>query len=78
MKVRVSVGKSFEVDVVSDAIEKLRNYWLERDISEGAPGELIDNAIADIEKITGLPFDDEYAIETIVRLDDVNGNLILE
>lgn len=78
MKVRVSVGKTFEIDVASDAIEKLRDYWLEHDTSEGAPNEMIDNAIVDIEKITGLPFGDEYAVETIVRLDDEDGNVILE
>ena len=83
MKVKVHVVKRVEVEVeVNDpAVAELDTFWRNNEIStSGSPelNEMVDKAVLAVEEVTGIPFGDETAPETIAGVYAMDGEPILE
>lgn len=77
MKVKVEISKEIVIDVEDyGTIASLDKYY--RQLPNGFPHLLIKEAIAEVEKLTGIPFGDDNAPETIYGVYAEDGEAILE
>lgn len=75
MKLKVSFVDTIEIETNDPAIVNLdtlfkNDCFIDKYVAE--------NAMAAIEKITGIPFDDGEANRTIISIKDEEGNALLE
>lgn len=79
MKVKVSVMREIEIEV-GDAVSQLAEWYETQSVSQWqyVPNSLIQQAIEEVEKVTGLPFGDSSAESTITAVCDMDGEAILE
>lgn len=77
MKVRIGISKEMEINVdTHSAIMMLDKYY--RQHPNGSDPSFIKEAIAEIEKLTGIPFGADDAPETIYGVYAEDGEAILE
>lgn len=69
-----------EVEINNENLERLDNFWNTNVPEEwkNCPAEWLNEAVAAVEEATGVPFGDEDAETTVVAVQDMNGNPILE
>ena len=79
MKVRAHIVR--EVEINDPAVAELDAYWRSNEIPTSYSPELnalVGRAARAVEKVTGIPFDDEGAPETISCVYAMDGESILE
>ena len=82
MKVKMSVVREIEVEIDSTALRDLEVFWRNNSgkYHTYTPEleALVSQAVADVEKASGLPFGDDEAFETISAVYAMDGEPILE
>lgn len=83
MKVQISIAKCIEVDVESEALEKLDHLYRTTPIENWGiiDTDLVNQACLDVEKATGLRFGDDAKAdseEVMIGVYAMDGNAIIE
>ena len=80
MRVKVAIHHEIEVEVNSTALEQVDQFWRNTPQTNwnAMPSDLLLKATQDVEAVTGLPFGDSQAKETIYAVYAEDGEPILE
>ena len=70
MKVKLCVSREVEIEVNVPVVAELDNYWRTH--------EMVNQAVRTVEHVSGIPFGDDTATETITAVLAMDGEPIIE
>ena len=81
MKVKLCVSREVEIEVNDPVVAELDNYWRAHEppvTSSPELDEMVNQVVRVVERVSGIPFGDDTAIETITAVLAMDGEPIIE
>ena len=81
MKVKLCISREVEIEVNDPVVAELDNYWRTHEPPVAPSPELdamVNQAVRTVEQVSGIPFGDNTATETITAVLAMDGEPIIE